>query len=472
MVKKVILWIGASLLIVLATAWVIFRPDRAARVGAGVAAHNLCSAVFVAGLDPEATMNELVKPIVGHPFDNWLRYRVDRASHSVETSMASIFHARADFTPGYGCRLQFAHTPPAPAPRSILPATVQDGFAPPEPVTSGDAAINTALDQVFNEHAGQSTKDVKAVVIVKDGRVIVERYAPGFGVDTPLLSYSVAKSFTNALLGILVREGRLRADQPVGAPEWQGINDPRAKLTIEDLLRMRSGLSVKEEANGFSPVAKMEYLHDDMAAFAAQYPLSSPIGKEWDYTSGNTLILDRLLGRTVGGGAAGMRNFAEKELLIPARLSGLTMEFDGSGVFMGASYVYAPARTFARFGQLYLDDGVAPDGRRVLPEGWVDWSRRSTLGSTYGAGFWTNDGSDDFTQWRVKKGFPKDGYFASGFLGQRIYIVPSAKLVIARFGYSQPPDFGIKDDLALIAATIQATQGTPAAWREVKTNSR
>jgi len=454
-------WTGASLLVVLVATWMIFRPDRAARVGAGMAAHNLCSAVFVAGLDPETTMNELVKPIAGHPFDNWLRYRVDRTHHSVETSMAHIFHARADFIPGYGCRLEFAHTPPAPAPRSILPAIAEDGFAPPDPVTSRDAAINAALDQVFNEHAGQSTKDVKAVVIVKDGRVIAERYAPGFGVNTPLLSYSVAKSFTNALLGILVRQGRLRVDQPVGAPEWQGANDPRAKLTIEDLLRMRSGLSVKEEANGFSPVAKMEYLHDDMAAFAAQYPLSSPIGKEWDYTSGNTLILDRLLGQTVGGGAVGMRSFAEKELLIPAHLSGLTMEFDGSGVFMGASYVYAPARTFARFGQLYLDDGVAPNGQRVLPEGWVDWSRRSTLGSTYGAGFWTNDGSDDFTQWRVKKGFPKDGYFASGLLGQRIYIVPSAKLVIARFGYSQPPDFGIKDDLALIAATIRATQGTP-----------
>lgn len=339
-----------------------------------------------------------------------------------------------------------------------MPTPADDGFAPLSPVTTNDSAINAALDKVFEEHPGEPTKDVKAVVIVKDGRVIAERYAQGFGVDTPLLSYSVAKSFTNALLGILVRQGRLRVDQAVGAPEWQGPNDPRARLTIEDLLRMRSGLSVKEEANGFSPVARMEYLNDDMAAYAAQYPLSSPIGKVWDYTSGNTLIVDRLLGQTVGSGAVGMRDFAEKELLIPARLSNLTMEFDGSGVFMGASYVYAPARTYARFGQLYLDDGVAPDGQRILPEGWVDWSRRSTLGSTYGAGFWTNDGSDDFTNWRVSKGFPKDGYFASGFLGQRIYIVPSAKVVIVRFGYSQPPDFGIKDDLALIAAVIKATQ--------------
>ncbi|WP_380010088.1 serine hydrolase domain-containing protein [Dyella humi] len=458
MAKKVGLWTVAVLLIALVAAVVIFRPGRAARVGAGLAAHNLCSAVFVAGLDPDATMKELVRPIIGHPMDGWVRYRVDRANRSVETTLARFFHARADFTPGYGCRLEFAHTPPAPAPRSLLPTPADDGFAPPSPVTTNDFAINAALDKVFEEHSGEPTKDVKAVVIVKDGRVIAERYAQGFSVNTPLLSYSVAKSFTNALLGILVRQGRLRVDQPVGAPEWQGPNDPRARLTIEDLLRMRSGLSVKEEANGFSPVARMEYLNDDMAAYAAQYPLSSPIGKTWDYTSGNTLIVDRLLGQTVGSGAAGMRDFAEKELLIPARLSNLTMEFDGSGVFMGASYVYAPARTYARFGQLYLDDGVAPDGQRILPEGWVDWSRRSTLGSTYGAGFWTNDGSDDFTNWRVSQGFPKDGYFASGFLGQRIYIVPSAKVVIVRFGYSQPPDFGIKDDLALIAAVIKATQ--------------
>lgn len=461
MVKKARVWIGSMLLIAVVAAAVIYRPDQGARIGAGVAAHNLCSAVFVAGLDPEATFNELVKPIIGRPFDAMVHYRVDRTNKSVETNFAHLFHARAAFTPGYGCRLEFEHTPPAPAARTLLPAPAEDGFAPSDPVTSRDSAINAALDQVFNEHPGQSIKDVKAVVIVKDGHVVAERYARGFGVDTPLLSYSVAKSFTNALLGILVRQGRLRVDQPVGAPEWQAANDPRAHLTIEDLLRMRSGLAVKEDANGFNPVARMEYLHDDMAAYAAQFPLSRPIGTEWDYTSGNTLILNRLLGHTVGGGAVGMRDFAEKELLIPARLSDMTMEFDGSGVFMGASYVYAPARTYARFGQLYLDDGVAPDGQRILPEGWVDWSRRSTLGSTYGAGFWTNDGSDSFTKWRVAHGFPKDGFFASGFLGQRIYIIPSAKLVIVRFGYSRPPDFGMENDLALIAAAINGYASKP-----------
>jgi CubicO group peptidase (beta-lactamase class C family) len=466
--KRIAVVLGIGLLVALLVFFAIRRPDRAARVAAGMAAHNLCSATFVAGLDPEATLNELVRPIIGDPLGRYVHYDVDRASHSVEARFLGVFHARADFTPGYGCRLVFADTPPPPAPRALLPAVAPDDFAPGHVVTSTDPAINAALDQVFDEHPGERTKDVKAVVVVKNGHVIAERYAPGFGIDTPLLSYSVAKSFTNALLGVLVRQGRLHVDQPVNPAEWNNAGDPRARITIEDLLRMRSGLDITEEDSGFDAVGRMEFLHDDMAAYAAQQPLRVPTGTEWDYTSGNTLILDRLLGNTVGGGARGMREFAEKELLIPANLGNLTMEFDGSGVFVGSSYVYAPARTYARFGELYRNDGVAPDGQRILPQGWVAWSRRSTLGAPYGAGFWTNDGPSPFAARRVASGFPKDGFFASGFLGQRIYIVPSEQLVVVRFGYSRPPDFGIGDDEALIAAVIRATHKAPDAALAVR----
>ena len=132
------------------------------------------------------------------------------------------------------------------------------------------------------------------------------------------------------------------------------------------------------------------------------------------------------------------------------------MEFDGAGTFVGSSHVYAPARAFARLGLLYLNDGVTPDGQRVLPAGWAELSRRSTLGSPYGAGFWTNDGPNPQAALRVEQGFPRDGYYASGNRGQRIYIAPSEWLVVARFGYSEGPTFGIDDDLALIATAIKA----------------
>ena len=462
MARKSIRFIGAGLLAAAVVAAIWFRPDRAARVIAGLTAHNLCSAVFVAGLDADATQREQLQAILGTTAIRLTAFRIDRARSSVDASFAGLVHAGAQFTPGYGCRLTYPQNIPAPGARSTLPPFAADDLAPPDAVAASDPTLAAAMERVFAESAGEPTKNVKAVVIVKDGRLVAERYAAGFGVGTPLLSYSVAKSFTNALLGILVRQGRLRAQQPVGAAEWAAPNDQRAQITIEDLLRMQSGLDAAESESAFSAVALMEYTQADMAGYGARHPAKEPRATEWEYTSADTLILDRLLGHVVGGGAAGMRDFADRELFSPLHMAGVTMEFDGAGVFVGSSYVYAPARSYARLGELYLNDGLAPDGSRILPEGWVAWSRRSTLGSPYGAGFWTNDGPSRAAARRVASGFPKDGFYASGDLGQRIYIIPSKRLVVARFGYSLPPDYGIVDDLALIDAAIRsADSGHP-----------
>jgi CubicO group peptidase (beta-lactamase class C family) len=458
MARKRTWLIGAGLLAIAVVAAIWFRPDRAARVIAGLTAHNLCSAVFVAGLDADATQREQLGAILGQTAMRLTAYRIDRTHSSVDASFAGLVHAGAQFTPGYGCRLAYPQNLPAPAPRSISAPFAPDDLGPPNAVAASNPTLTAALDRVFAESAGEPIKNVKAVVIVKDGRLIAERYATGFGVDTPLLSYSVAKSFTNALLGVLVRQGQLRTDQAVGAAEWAAPNDQRANITIEDLLRMQSGLDASEAESAFSPVALMEYTQADMAGYGARHAAKEPRATEWEYTSADTLILARLLGHTVGGGAAGMRDFAERELFAPLHMAGVTMEFDGAGVFVGSSYVYAPARAYARLGELYLNDGLAPDGSRILPEGWVAWSRRSTLGSPYGAGFWTNDGPSRPAARRVASGFPKDGFYASGDLGQRIYIIPSKRLVVARFGYSLPPDYGIVDDLALIDAAIRSEE--------------
>jgi CubicO group peptidase (beta-lactamase class C family) len=454
MARRKIWLIGAGLLAIGVAAAVWIRPDRTARVIAGLTAHNLCSAVFVAGLDAQATQREQLQAILGPTATRLTAFRVDRTHSSVDASFAGLVHAAAQFTPGYGCRLDYPQNLPAPGARSISTSFAPDALAPAEAVAAAGPTLTAAMDRVFAESAGEPIKNVKAVVIVRDGQLVAERYAQGFGVDTPLLSYSVAKSFTNALLGILVRQGRLRTDQPVGAAEWASPNDQRAQITVEDLLRMQSGLDAPESESPASVVALMEYTQADMAGYGARHPAKEPRATEWEYTSADTLILDRLLGHTVGGGAAGMREFADRELFAPLHMAGVTMEFDGAGVFVGSSYVYAPARTYARLGELYLNDGLAPDGSRILPEGWVAWSRRSTLGSPYGAGFWTNDGPSRPAARRVASGFPKDGFYASGDLGQRIYIVPSKHLVVARFGYSLPPDYGIADDLALIDAAI------------------
>jgi CubicO group peptidase (beta-lactamase class C family) len=457
-VKRIFLWCLGLVILVGVAAAVCWRPDRALQVASGLTAHSLCSAAFISNLDPEATADELVKPMLPGFVGPLLRYHVDPALKTVEASVVGLKPMRAAFTPGYGCRLIVDPLYKEPAPSIQRAASAADSFAPPTQVATENRDINEALNREFTERPSQRPRYVKAIVIVKDGHVIAERYAQGFALDTPLLSYSVAKSFTNALLGILVQQGRLRINQAVGAPEWKQPGDPRNAVLIDDLLRMDSGIDAPETGSGLDPVAQMLYGKDDMAAFAASFPLKEPPRTRWEYTSADTLILDRLLGATVGGGAPGMRAFAERELFAPLHMDRVTMEFDGAGTFVGSAHVYAPARDYARLGQLFLQDGIGPDGQRILPEQWVEYSRRSTLYAPYGAGFWTNDGPSAPAAWRVARGFPKDGFFASGNRGQRIYIVPSEHLIVARFGYSPEPDFGMAEDLALIKAAIAALQ--------------
>lgn len=451
---------GLALLVLFGVGAVVYRPDKAARVAAGMTAHTLCSAKYISGLHPANVFDEHVRLVLG-PTAELIGYGEDAGERSITARVAGLFRVQAKFTPGYGCRIDYPENEPLPP---VTADTLEDKpFASAESVSSSSSAISVAVQKVFAEAPGQPVKNVKAVVVVRDGRIVAERYASGYGSRTELLSYSVAKSITNALLGILVRQGRVSVDQQVRAPEWSNLDDPRRKITLEDLLRMRSGLAAEETGSGFDPVSDMEFLNSDMAAFAASHHLKRPVGSTWEYTSANTLILDRFIGQKVDGGAAGLREFAQRELFTPLGIHGVTFEFDGRGTFIGSTFAYATARDFARFGELYRSDGVAPNGQRILPEKWIEWSRRSTLGEPYGAGFWTNDGGSRLAKLRIANGFPSDGFFASGFLGQRIYIVPSKKITVVRFGYSAPPSFGIGDDIDLISAVIAAFDIPPHA---------
>jgi hypothetical protein len=191
------------------------------------------------------------------PAARLVRYAIDVEGKRVETRFGLFTHASAHFSPGYGCRLDAAENLPLPAAPPSEAAPPDDAFAPPSPVTSADASLEAALDRVFAERPDAAPKRVKAVVVVKDGRVVAERYAPGFSPDTPLRSFSVAKSFTNALLAILVRNGRIDRAAPLDPPEWRAPGDPRAAITPEHLLRMESGLDASETGSGFDPVSRM-----------------------------------------------------------------------------------------------------------------------------------------------------------------------------------------------------------------------
>jgi CubicO group peptidase (beta-lactamase class C family) len=283
--------------------------------------------------------------------------------------------------------------------------------------------------------------------------------------DTPLRGYSVSKSVVNALIGILVRQGKLRLDAPAPVAAWASPSDPRHAITIEELMRNTSGLDIDETNSGFDANSRMQFSEPDMAGFAEAQCLIAPPGERWAYSSPGYMILSRIIRDAVGGSPEDVRGFAERELFTPLGMRHVTMAFDMAGTPIGASEFYATGRDWARFGLLYLNDGVV-GGRRILPEGWAGFSASPTASAKpgYGAGFWTNRGEAEYARLRVEGGMPADSYFASGTLGQRILIAPAEQLVIIRFGRSQDwPSFDVKGIERLTARVNAIVNGAAIA---------
>jgi CubicO group peptidase (beta-lactamase class C family) len=468
MTRRLALTLGALLVAGALVAGLLLRPDTAVRVATGLVSHTLCSETFVAGLDPDRTFVETVATTPGvRLLRSGLRYEVDRDRRTVRTTLRGRFAMVAAYHDGVGCAMVFpgATAAPAATPAPAAPAASPStpGPADPEapPAEPESAALRAALERAFTEPPEGPPRGTKAVVVLHQGRIVAERYAPGYGPDTPMLSWSMAKSVVNALVGILVRRGRLSIAGPAPVPEWRDPSDPRHAITIEHLMRMNSGLALDETNSGCDPASRMLITQADMAGFAAAAALRTPPGTRYHYSSPSTLLLSRIVRDAVGGGPRELIAFAERELFRPVGMRRVTLEFDGAGTPVGSTYVYATARDWARFGQLYADDGVA-GGRRILPEGWVDYSATPTPGSRdgYGAGFFTERGDSEYGRRRVQGGMPPDSFFASGTQGQRIVISPARRLVVVRLGRSQDWEtFDIRGLIRLVADADRALGG-------------
>jgi len=238
-----------------------------------------------------------------------------------------------------------------PADRSApaSPASLAAGPETALEVLPASPKLEAALDRAFAEPGEPPYRRVKAIVILHNGKVVAERYAQGYTAGTPILGYSLAKSVTNALIGILVREKKLTVEQRAPVAEWENPSDSRHEITIDELLRMTSGLALGESDIGSDPVSRMLFLESDMAGFAARARLEAAPGKRWEYSSGNTLILSRIIRDSVGGRAADVAAFARKELFEPLGISTVTIEFDAVGTPVGSIYIYASARDWARY---------------------------------------------------------------------------------------------------------------------------
>lgn len=321
--------------------------------------------------------------------------------------------------------------PPQPAgvpfPTTEWPTAALDGR-----VDAG--ALDALLDHAFAQPEPDDLERTHAVVVVQHGAIVAERYAPDASPDDAFASWSMAKSVTQALVGILVRQGRLDIAQPISVPEWAD-DDPRSRITVDQMLRMVDGLRFREAEHigggsvRYWPADESDVIpmlfgegRDDVAAFASTLPKVADPEAQWNYNSGASNLLARMVGEIVGGGREGMEAFMHDELFGPLGMTTAKPVFDAAGTFVGSAYCPCSARDFARFATLYLRDGVW-DGRRILPEGWVDYTRTGSPQSagTYGAHFWVIPGSLGL-------------FSCQGAFGQRIMISPALDLVVVRLG--------------------------------------
>jgi len=256
------------------------------------------------------------------------------------------------------------------------------------------------------------------------------------------------------LLGLLVRDGKLDIMAPAPVPEWASPDDPRHAITTDQLMRMSSGLESSEDYGDLrADVVQMLYNSSDMAAYAANKPLIAKPDTVWNYSSGTANILARIIRHQLGGDVTDYWSYPRQEFFYPLGMTSAVMEPDASGTFVGSSYMYATARDWARFGQLYLQDGVW-QGQRILPEGWVDYARTPTPPSQgqYGALWWLNRGSGESKEW---EGVPDDAYAAEGHDGQYVVVIPSRNMVIVRLGVSR---HGAWDQTEFLKSVLAATK--------------
>jgi CubicO group peptidase (beta-lactamase class C family) len=446
-----IIALSVGLLFAAVSAWYF---HRALPIFLGFAAKTICSGVFVSGRSAKDVLQKDVAPVVF--FSRTIRVNEDPADKTVAASLAGYFAKQALYRNGCGCTLL-----PTPASRYTIhrspvdfedrtPDLPEDVSWPLGTATDFDTIpigvdrerLQAAVSDAFTEPVTGTSRQTRAVVVVYRGRLIAERYAEGFDRSMPLAGWSMSKSVINALVGILVYKGKLNLYDPAPVPEWQAAGDPRNDITLDQLLRMTSGLRFREVYTPPSDVTEMLFQRHDFGAAAASKPLEAAPGDNWHYSSGTSNIIARIIRRAVEPDYGHSVSFVRRELFNRLGMRSAIVELDPSGTIVGSSYTFATARDWARFGLLYLQDGIW-QGRRILPPGWVDYSRKPSPPAPqgqYGAHFWLNAGDAENTRRRRWPALPTDMLVAWGFQGQFLVIIPSKDLVLVRLGLNKKPE--------------------------------
>lgn len=443
--RRLLIGLGAGVLVLSGGLLGAYSVAPMARPALGYVAKNVCSNVFISGVSERQALADLPD----EPAARVVRTRVEREGSRVTASIPGIGARLAVYRSGYGCTLE----PSAAVPAVTPPTPARDDLIPRD--TPAFPALTAVLDRAFAEPPDRPLRNTRAILIVHRGRVVAERYAAGYSAETPLPGWSMTKSVMSALLGVLVAEGRLDLEADALRPEWRGADDPRRAITVRQLLHMSSGLDFDETYTPTSGATHMLFSAPDAAAVAASSELLHEPGTFWYYSSATTNLLSSVL-RDVLGSDSAYHSFPRRALFEPIGMYSAEIEPDAAGTFVGSSFMYATARDWARFGLLYLNDGVW-GGERILPEGWVRFSvtpaPAAPLGQ-YGAHWWLNAGEPHKPERRPWPELPADIFRAAGYEGQHVIVVPSRELVIVRLGVTQRDDAW--DVRAFIADVLKA----------------
>lgn len=292
--------------------------------------------------------------------------------------------------------------------------------------------LQQVMDRAMNETFNDQLSETRAIVIVHNGELIAEQYAPGYDSNSRLPAWSMTKSITATQIGILAKQNKLNINSPAPVPEWSNSN--KSAITIKHLLQQCSGLDYSENYNGPSEAINMLFKKGDMASYITSLPLAHPPGTVFNYSSGNANVLSSIIRHTVG--EENYQAFPYTELLYKTGMYSAQLEPDASGTYVGSSYCYATARDFARFGLLYYNNGKWNNEQIVSPA----WVREATQPydadplQHHGYLFWLNGFTDASRTERIFPSAPADMYYAAGYGGQFIFIIPSKKLVVVRLG--------------------------------------
>lgn len=416
----------------------------------GYAAKNLASGVFVA----HRTQQSMESTDLNFSFIKFTSNTVDYDKKEV-ISRFLWAKSKAIYIEGFGCTLvrgdeheirnRSYTVVPLPA---VNPDTVSwpagDKLADTIPAGINMTKLNAAILNALRDTMG--TKGTFAVAVAYKNQLVAEKYNKGFTEANRFLSWSMAKSFTQTLVGIMVKKGLMDIRKPVDIPEWK--NDSRASITVENLMHMNSGLEWNEGYGNLSDVTVMLHKEVDMAAYTVGKKAVARPDKVWLYNSGATNVVSYLIRKAIGNDAE-YYAFPRKELFNPIGMRSAVFETDAAGTFTGSSYIYASMRDYVRYGLLYLNKGNWL-GNQILPQGWTDYTVKPAAGSKgeYGSFFWLNKSGD-------YPGVPSDLFMCKGHDGQFIFIIPSLHLVVVRTGFSKDKSFDAQKFLISIISAIE-----------------